>query len=86
MQPPSCSPGREKITCVLAFPPPFSVSTSWLPSPGRTAAAGGSGRALSGAPRAKSCSLTEMMSAKSVPTSSSTTTCSGTKPSLRTVS
>ena len=34
-------------------------------------AAGGSARAFSGSPSEKSCSLTEMMSAKSVPTSSS---------------
>ena len=58
--------------------PRASSRTSWFEAASkRTAAGRGSGGAVSGLPSEKSCSFTEMMSAKSVATSSSSSNASG---------
>ena len=61
-----------------------STSTNWLFSTSYTGSTGGgSGFAWTGSPSAKSCSLTDMMSAKSQPISSPSVKEMGSIPSLR---
>ncbi len=83
--PPSGSPSRESTTCVRPPRPPGSASTT-RPSRSskRAGAKGGRCGAWSGSPSAKSCSFTLMMSAKSVPKSSSSVNASCDRVSLRT--
>ena len=62
------SPGSERISCVRSTSSPNGSSNrNWFCSSSKYGATtGGSGAARTGSPSAKSCSLTEMMSAKSV--------------------